>query len=95
MIDFGTHINGRIIDSALTLTFDSLSDPLKETVREAPECGIRAQVSMSVFKVTGAAVQEVMVAGEIELKGKLMPIKSIRNLNGHSIVRHQIHADSE
>ena len=33
----------------------------------------------------GAAIQEVMESYEIELDGKVYPIKSIRNLNGHSI----------
>jgi methionyl aminopeptidase len=91
-IDFGTHINGRIIDSAFTLTFDSLYDPLKETVREATERGIQEAGIDVRLQDIGAAIQEVMEAGEIEIKGKLLPIKSIRNLNGHSIGRYQIHA---
>lgn len=33
----------------------------------------------------GAQIQEVMESYEIELDGKTYPIKSIRNLNGHSI----------
>lgn len=33
----------------------------------------------------GAAIQEVMESYELELDGKVFPIKSIRNLNGHSI----------
>lgn len=33
----------------------------------------------------GSAIQEVMESYELELDGKTYPIKSIRNLNGHSI----------
>lgn len=33
----------------------------------------------------GAAIQEVMESYEVELDGKTYPVKSIRNLNGHSI----------
>ena len=33
-MDFGTHINGRIIDCAWTMTFNPKFDPLKEAVRE-------------------------------------------------------------
>ena len=33
-MDFGTHINGRIIDCAWTLTFNEKFDPLVEAVRE-------------------------------------------------------------
>ncbi|KAJ3060853.1 Methionine aminopeptidase 2B, partial [Rhizoclosmatium hyalinum] len=40
----------------------------------------------------GAAVQEVMESYEVELNGKSYQVKSIRNLNGHSIERYKIHA---
>lgn len=33
----------------------------------------------------GAAIQEVMESYEVELEGKTYQVKSIRNLNGHSI----------
>lgn len=33
----------------------------------------------------GAAIQEVMESYEVEIDGKTYPVKSIRNLNGHSI----------
>ena len=33
----------------------------------------------------GAAIQEVMESYEVELDGKTHQVKSIRNLNGHSI----------
>ena len=33
----------------------------------------------------GAAIQEVMESYEVELDGKVYQVKSIRNLNGHSI----------
>lgn len=32
-IDFGTHINGRIIDCAWTVAFNPMFDPLKEAVQ--------------------------------------------------------------
>ena len=44
-MDFGTHINGRIIDCAWTMTFNPKFDPLVEAVREVhnsnflPLCG--------------------------------------------------------
>ena len=40
----------------------------------------------------GEAIQEVMESYEIELDGKVHQIKSIRNLNGHSIGPYKIHA---
>lgn len=33
----------------------------------------------------GEQIQEVMESYEVEIDGKTFPVKSIRNLNGHSI----------
>ncbi|CAI9776346.1 unnamed protein product [Fraxinus pennsylvanica] len=40
----------------------------------------------------GSAIQEVMESYEVEINGKVFQVKSIRNLNGHSIGCYQIHA---
>lgn len=39
----------------------------------------------------GAAIQEAMESYEVEIKGQSLPVKSIRNLNGHDIVQYSIH----
>ncbi|XP_059618878.1 methionine aminopeptidase 2 isoform X2 [Phlebotomus argentipes] len=91
-IDFGTHIRGRIIDCAFTLTFNDKYDKLKEAVREATNTGIReAGIDVRLCDI-GAAIQEVMESYEVELDGKTYQVKSIRNLNGHSIGPYRIHS---
>lgn len=91
-IDFGTHVNGRIIDCAFTLTFNPKYDKLVEAVRDATNTGIKAAgIDVKLCEV-GEAVQEVMESYEVELDGKTYPVKSIRNLNGHSIDSYRIHA---
>lgn len=40
----------------------------------------------------GAAIQEVMESYEVEINGTTYPVKSVRNLNGHSIGPYNIHA---
>ena len=40
----------------------------------------------------GEEIQEVMESHEVEINGKTYQVKSIRNLNGHSIERYHIHA---
>lgn len=40
-IDFGTHINGRIIDTAFTVAFNPVYDKLLEAVKDATNTGIR------------------------------------------------------
>lgn len=90
-IDIGTHVNGRIIDSAFTLSWDPKYDPLKTAVKEATNTGIReAGIDVRLGDI-GAAIQEVMEAYEVEVKGKLLPVKCIRNLNGHDIGHYKIH----
>lgn len=91
-IDFGTHINGRIIDCAFTLTFDHKYDKLLEAVREATNTGIKAAgIDVRLCDI-GEAIQEVMESYEVEINGKTHQVKAIRNLNGHSIAPYRIHA---
>jgi methionyl aminopeptidase len=91
-IDIGTHINGRIVDSAFTLAFNPVYDNLKEAVRDATNTGIRESgIDVRLCDI-GAAIQEVMESYEVEINGKTYQVKPIRNLNGHSIRPYQIHA---
>ncbi|CAO1354072.1 unnamed protein product [Diamesa tonsa] len=91
-IDFGTHIKGRIIDCAFTLAYNPKYNKLLEAVKDATNTGIReAGIDVRLCDI-GAAIQEVMESYEIELDGKTYQIKSIRNLNGHSIAPYRIHA---
>lgn len=90
-VDFGVHVNGRIIDSAFTHTFDPRYDPLVQAVREATNTGVReAGIDVRLCDI-GAAVQETMESFEVELDGKVYPVKCIRNLNGHNIAPYVIH----
>lgn len=92
-IDFGVHINGCIIDSAFTYAANPKFDGLKSVVQEATEAGIKASgIDVRMCDI-GAAIQEVMEAGEVAIDNeKLIPVKCIRNLNGHSIEPYRIHA---
>ncbi|KAL0277878.1 UNVERIFIED_CONTAM: hypothetical protein PYX00_005002 [Menopon gallinae] len=84
-IDFGTHINGRIIDCAFTLTFNPKYDNLLAAVKDATNTGIKAAgIDVKLCDI-GEQIQEVMESYEVELDGKTYQVKSIRNLNGHSI----------
>lgn len=68
--DFGTQINGHIIDSAFTVSFNPKFDPLKAAVKEATDTGIRtAGIDVRLCDI-GEAVQEVMESHEVELDGK-------------------------
>eukprot|EP00003_Mantamonas_plastica_P023303 TRINITY_DN4169_c1_g2_i1.p1 TRINITY_DN4169_c1_g2~~TRINITY_DN4169_c1_g2_i1.p1 ORF type:complete len:471 (+),score=175.79 TRINITY_DN4169_c1_g2_i1:223-1635(+) len=91
-IDFGTQINGLIVDCAFTVHFDPTFDPLVEAAREATNTGVKeAGIDVRLCDV-GAAIQEVMESYEVTIDGEVYQVKSIRNLNGHSIGPYQIHA---
>ncbi|CAM9716900.1 unnamed protein product [Discosporangium mesarthrocarpum] len=91
-VDFGTQVDGRIIDCAWTVAFDPKFDPLLEAAREATDMGIRTAGIDVPLNEVGEAIQEVMESYEVELDGRTYPVKSVRNLNGHSIGPYQIHA---
>lgn len=40
-VDFGVHVNGRILDSAFTLTWEPTYDKLVEAVKAATNTGVR------------------------------------------------------
>ncbi|XP_014673104.1 PREDICTED: methionine aminopeptidase 2-like [Priapulus caudatus] len=91
-IDYGIHVNGRIIDCAWTVAFNPKYDTLIQAVRDATYTGIKeAGVDVRLCDV-GSAIQEVMESYEVELDGKTFQVKSIRNLNGHSLGQYRIHA---
>jgi methionyl aminopeptidase len=43
----------------------------------------------------GAAIQEVMESYEVEIDGKVLPVKAIRNITGHDILRYKIHGGKQ
>ena len=90
-VDFGVHVNGHIVDSAFTLAFDPVYDPLLAAVKDATNTGIKeAGIDVRMCDI-GAAIQEVMESYEVEIGGTTFPVKAIRNLNGHNIIPFQIH----
>jgi methionyl aminopeptidase len=91
-IDFGTHVQGRIVDCAWTMTFDPKYDELVAAVKDATNTGIRSAGIDARLGEIGGDIQETMESYEVTLDGKTYPVKCIRNLNGHSIAPYQIHA---
>ncbi|TFK77462.1 peptidase M24A, methionine aminopeptidase [Pluteus cervinus] len=90
-VDFGVHVKGRILDSAFTLTFDHTYDKLVEAVKAATNTGVReAGIDVRLGELAGY-IQETMESYEVEVNGKILPVKPIENLSGHSINPYQIH----
>lgn len=90
-VDFGVHVNGRIVDSAFTVAFEPKYDDLLKAVQEATNAGIReAGIDARVGEI-GGVIQETMESFEVEIDGTTYPVKSIRNLTGHNILPYSIH----
>ena len=91
-LDFGVHVNGRIVDCAFTVAFDPIFDPLIQATQEATNAGLRAAGIDARMGDIGEVIQETIESFEFTDKtGKVIPIKPCRNLNGHSIEPYHIH----
>ena len=71
-IDIGVHANGRICDSAFTLTFDPTYEKLLEAVKAATDTGVRVLhfhlVSCSPFVLTLPAFCAVFQEAGIDVR---------------------------
>lgn len=90
-LDFGVQVGGRIVDCAFTIAFNPKYDSIIEASQEGTNVGIANAGIDARFSDIGASIQEAIESYEIELNGKTLPIKPVRNLNGHSIGPYQIH----
>lgn len=110
-IDFGVHVNGRIVDSAFTIAHNPVYDNLLEGVKAATNTGLKVRLqllllspSLTAMQEAGidarmdhisACIQEVMESYEVTLNGKTTPIKGIKSLSGHNILRYHIHGEKQ
>ncbi|CED83514.1 peptidase methionine aminopeptidase [Phaffia rhodozyma] len=90
-VDFGVHVNGRIVDSAFTMSFEPTYDELLKAVKDATNTGIKeAGIDVRLCDI-GESIQEVMESYEVVIGTETKQVKAIANLNGHSINPYEIH----
>jgi methionyl aminopeptidase len=110
-IDFGVHVNGRIVDSAFTIAHNPVYDNLLEGVKAATNTGLKVHLQPLLFSLLLTAIQEagidarmdhiseciqeIMESYEVTLNGKTTPIKGIKSLSGHNILRYHIHGEKQ
>ncbi|ORY01445.1 methionine aminopeptidase 2-like protein [Clohesyomyces aquaticus] len=94
-VDFGVHVNGRIVDSAFTLSFNPVYDNLLAAVKAATNTGLKEAGIDARISHISEQIQEVMESYEIELNGKTIPVKAVRNITGHDILRYKIHGGKQ
>ncbi len=82
-VDLGVHVDGYIVDTALTIDLGGEYKIIADAAREALEKAL-ARVSPGVpFRDIGRVVEET---------AKRYSLKPVRNLSGHRIDRYKIHA---
>ena len=91
-LDFGTHINGYVIDCAFTIAFNPIYDELLKASKEGTNEGVKQAGIDARLGEIGAAIQEVIESHEVEIKGKVHKIKAIKNLCGHTVNQYKVHA---
>ena len=70
-VDFGTHVNGMIVDCAFTVAFNPVYDELLLAAQDATNTGIKeAGIDVRLGDI-GAAIQEAMESYEVTIKGKV------------------------
>jgi len=89
-IDFGIHVKGYLIDSAFTVAFNPIYDPLLEASKEATNTGVKESGIDARLNEIGERIQEVMESHEVEIKGKVHKVKCIQNLSGHMLGRYKV-----
>ena len=91
-LDFGTQMNGYIIDCAFTVAFNPEYDNLLKASKEATQAGIKnAGIDVRLGEL-GGIIGEILNSYEVEIKGKTHKIKAIKDLCGHTMDRYKIHA---
>ena len=92
-IDYGIHYDGCIVDGAYSFSLNTKYQELISVAEGATKLAISESGADAVLGDIGKSVQEFIESHEIEIDGKIMPVKSIKDLTGHKIIPGVIHAD--
>lgn len=97
-IDFGTHVDGYLIDSSSTVVVPSgnpadedMFAPLLQASKEATEAAIKASGPDAILSDLSKLIDETICSYEIELDGMVRKIVPVRNLCGHSVGPYRVH----
>ncbi|KAI5172419.1 methionyl aminopeptidase [Nematocida sp. LUAm3] len=90
-VDIGTHVDGYIIDSAFTVSFNPQWNNLLLSARDSVYEALKYAGPEASLQEIGERIEEVIRSYEVEVNGRSIPIRPVSNLNGHSINRYKIH----
>ncbi|KAL0234015.1 hypothetical protein PCE1_002518 [Barthelona sp. PCE] len=87
-VDFGTHVDGFVIDSAFTVAWDDEYLALLDCARDATNTGIATAGADVRLCDVGEAIEEVMLSYTVAGK----QVQPVRNLTGHMVGKYRVHA---
>lgn len=90
-IDYGVHVDGYIIDSALSINYSEKYKPIYDASKAAITNVIKNIGVDSRFQELSKIIEETVNSYEYEENGVLKPVKIIDNVYGHNIKRFNIH----
>ncbi len=95
-IDFGVHVDGYITDSAFTLPIGNIGknkfSELIEISKKATLIGVNKSKIDVLLSEIGEDIEEYVLSKEIEIDGKMVDLKVMKELCGHSIGVYKIHS---
>lgn len=92
-IDYGVHYGGCIVDGAYTFSLNPKFQELISVAEKATKLAIASSGADAILGEIGETVQEFIESKEVNIGGKIYPLKSLKDLTGHKIVPWIIHAD--
>ena len=92
-IDYGIHYQGCIVDGAYSFSLNPKYQNLISVAEEATKLAIGCSGVEASLGDIGETVQEYIESQEIDIGGKIYPLKSLKDLTGHKIMPWIIHAD--
>ena len=92
-IDYGVHLDGCIADSAFTFSFDDKFNEFIKICEDATNEGIKNCGDDAILGEIGGIIEEYIESKEVEIDGKLCPLKSVKDLTGHRIMPYNIHGN--
>ena len=92
-IDYGIHYQGCIVDGAYSFSLNPKFQELISVAEEATKLAIGCSGADAILGEIGETVQEYIESQEVDIGGKIYPLKSLKDLTGHKIMPWIIHAD--
>ena len=92
-IDYGVHIDGCIVDSAFSFSYNNKFNELINISKKATNIGIKHSGPDAILGEIGKEMQDYIESNELYIDNKLVKLNTIKSITGHKISPYRIHSD--